>query len=300
MAKNSIDAYGAKGKSNVLAFDPDDLVLIEDPKHPMYDERVHLPLNEAMVLNIMALGVVQPIVIAKDPESGKSIVIAGRQRVKHAREANRRFRERGEMTIQVPAIPRRSDGIVLGGIMVSENELRQDDTPLGRARKMTRLLDQGHTEAQVAIFFGCNAKTVKQTLSLLECVPEVRAAVEAGAVNTTAAYQLAKLPPAEQRSKLQELKAAGSGASGHAKARAQRAVMGDTKPKLRTRKEIVSERDASDGERRAALDWVLNGTDGPERDTRTTEMFEDSDSAGQRTETRTATAEEWPFPKGAV
>lgn len=293
MAKNSIDAYGAKGKSNVLAFDPDDLVLVTDPKHYLYDERVHLPLKEAMVLNIMALGVGQPIVVTKCPDTGKTLVVAGRQRVKHAREANKRLRERGEMLIQVPAIPRRSDTVVLGGLMVAENEMREDDTPLGRARKMVRLMDQGISETQVAIFFGCNAKTVKQTLSLLECVPEVRAAVEAGTVNSTAAYQLAKLTPDEQRAKVTELKKAGAGVSGHAKARAQRAVMGDPKPKLRTRKEIVSERDASTGERRAALEWVLNGLDEPVRDTRTQEMFRDDDGNNPD-----GGVEPWPFPKG--
>lgn len=293
MAKNSIDAYGAKGKSNVLAFDPDDLVLVTDPKHYLYDERVHLPLKEPMVLNIMTLGVGQPIVVTKCPETGKTLVVAGRQRVKHAREANKRLRERGEMPIQVPAIPRRSDTVVLGGLMVAENEMREDDTPLGRARKMVRLMDQGISETQIAIFFGCNAKTVKQTLSLLECVPEVREAVEAGTVNATAAYQLAKLTPAEQRVKVAELKQAGTGVTGHARARAQRAVMGDPKPKLRTRKEIVSERDASTGERRAALEWVLNGLDEPVRDTLTQEMFEADD--GNKTE---GGVEPWPFPKG--
>ncbi|MCQ3881098.1 hypothetical protein [Klebsiella variicola] len=57
MAKNSIDAYGASGKSNVLFFEPENLHLVIDTTHPLYDERVHLPLNEAVILNIMELGV---------------------------------------------------------------------------------------------------------------------------------------------------------------------------------------------------------------------------------------------------
>lgn len=57
MAKNSIDAYGASGKSNVLFFEPENLHLVTDTTHPLYDERVHLPLNEAVILNIMELGV---------------------------------------------------------------------------------------------------------------------------------------------------------------------------------------------------------------------------------------------------
>lgn len=46
MAKNSIDAYGASGKSNVLFFEPENLHLVTDTTHPLYDERVHLPIEE--------------------------------------------------------------------------------------------------------------------------------------------------------------------------------------------------------------------------------------------------------------
>lgn len=86
MAKNSIDAYGASGKSNVLFFEPESLHLVTDTTHPLYDERVHLPLNEAVILNIMELGVLEPIIVWKDPETGKTCVVAGRQRVKNAKK----------------------------------------------------------------------------------------------------------------------------------------------------------------------------------------------------------------------
>ncbi|VAL43514.1 Uncharacterised protein [Enterobacter kobei] len=46
MAKNSIDAYGASGKSNVLCFEPEKLHLVIDMSHPLYDERIHLPVSE--------------------------------------------------------------------------------------------------------------------------------------------------------------------------------------------------------------------------------------------------------------
>ncbi|HDZ2339614.1 TPA: hypothetical protein RR171_005327, partial [Klebsiella pneumoniae] len=56
MAKNSIDVYGASGKTNVLSFEPENLHLVTDKTHPLYDERVHLPIEEGMVLNIAELG----------------------------------------------------------------------------------------------------------------------------------------------------------------------------------------------------------------------------------------------------
>lgn len=258
MAKNSMDAYGALGKSNVLFFDPDALTLVTDEKHALYDERVHLPLKEAMVLNIMALGVVQPIVITKDPETGTVLVAAGRQRVKHAREANRRLKERGEEPIQVPAVVRRADGDGLAGVMVAENELREQDTPIGRAQKMRRLAERGRGEDAIALLFGCTAQTVKQTLALLDAPAEVRKAVDSGAITVTAAHKLAKLPADQQRAKVAELRRAADGKTGHAKAQAQREALGEKAARMRSRKAIAAARDAATiHEVRAALSWVL-------------------------------------------
>ncbi|KAG1434031.1 hypothetical protein G6F57_021787 [Rhizopus arrhizus] len=125
MAKNSIDAYGASGKSNVLFFKPEDLVMVTDRTHPLFDERVFLPLNEAMVLNIKDQGVIQPISVWKDPELGQTLVVAGRQRVKHTMEANRRLEAEGAKPLLVPgrkrdppsrypARPREEDGLQPG------------------------------------------------------------------------------------------------------------------------------------------------------------------------------------------
>lgn len=125
MAKNSIDAYGARGKSNVLYFDPEDLVLILDPAHPLYDRRVHLPPDEPTVRNIMALGVLETILIHKDPETGDVIVVDGRRRVINAREANRRLHDLGKEPILVPALPKRADKGSLAGMMVAANEIRR-------------------------------------------------------------------------------------------------------------------------------------------------------------------------------
>ena len=75
MAKNSIDVYGASGKTNVLNFEPENLHLVTDKTHPLYDERVHLPIEEGMVLNIAELGVLEPIIVWKDPETGLTCAI---------------------------------------------------------------------------------------------------------------------------------------------------------------------------------------------------------------------------------
>ncbi|EPK0926165.1 hypothetical protein L9208_005111, partial [Klebsiella aerogenes] len=107
MAKNSIDAYGASGKTNVLNFEPENLYLVTDKSHPLYDERIHLPINEPMVLNIMDQGVLEPIIVWKDPETGRSCVVDGRQRVRHTIEANKRLAKEGKPLLMVPAVTKR-------------------------------------------------------------------------------------------------------------------------------------------------------------------------------------------------
>ncbi len=57
MAKDSKLVYGASGKTNVLMFEPEKLHLVTDKNHLLYDERINLPIDEGMVLNIKELGV---------------------------------------------------------------------------------------------------------------------------------------------------------------------------------------------------------------------------------------------------
>ncbi|EPE9327516.1 ParB/RepB/Spo0J family partition protein [Klebsiella aerogenes] len=257
MAKNSIDAYGASGKSNVLFFEPESLHLVTDKTHPLYDERIHLPINEPMVLNIMAQGVLEPIIVWKDPETGRSCVVDGRQRVRHTLEANKRLSNEGKEPLLVPAVTKRGSAIRMAQAMVSANEIRQADTPLGRAKKMADALERGHDEQDLSLMFGCSVQTVRATLSLLDATQAVKDAVESGTVTVTQARQLASLEPEAQREKVKEIETATAGTSGHEKARRQRQVLGDAKPRLKTRKEINKALESAEGEYASALRWVL-------------------------------------------
>jgi ParB family transcriptional regulator, chromosome partitioning protein len=257
MAKNSIDAYGASGKTNLLFFDPDVLVLVTDMASPLYDPRVELAVNEDLARNIDAYGVLQPISVLKNTETGQTEVVVGRQRTKAARLANEWRRSRGEKPLQIPAQVYRGERRSALTAIIGENELRDAETPLGRAEKMRRLMAMGYGEEEVAVAFGCKPATITATLALLECCQDVQSAVEANLLNVTHARRLAKLPPDEQREKLKELSEAGSGVTGHARARRQRAVMGDDKPRMKTRKSIEHELATSTGERAQALRWVL-------------------------------------------
>ncbi|HHT0500740.1 TPA: ParB/RepB/Spo0J family partition protein [Raoultella ornithinolytica] len=257
MAKNSIDAYGASGKTNVLMFEPENLFLVIDKTHPLYDERINLPIDEGMVLNIKELGVLEPIIVWKDPENGRSCVVVGRQRVRHTLEANKLLLKEGKTPLLVPGVVKRGSAYQMAKYMVSENEIRRPDTPLGRAKKMSDAMDRGHDEDDLAVLFGCSVQTVRATLSLLDATQAVRDAVESGTVTATQARQLASLTPEEQRAKVAEIESATAGTTGHEKARRQRQVLGETKPRLKSRKEITKALEGVSGEYADALRWVL-------------------------------------------
>ncbi len=135
MAKDSKLVYGANGKTNVLMFEPEKLHLVTDKTHLLYDERINLPIDEGMVLNIKELGVLEPIIVWKDPEIGLTCVVAGRQRVKHTLEANKLLLKEGKDPLLVPGVVKRGSANQMAKYMVSENEIRRPDTPLGRAKK---------------------------------------------------------------------------------------------------------------------------------------------------------------------
>ncbi|HDX8762310.1 ParB/RepB/Spo0J family partition protein [Klebsiella grimontii] len=240
MAKNSIDAYGASGKTNVLMFEPE-----------------NLPIDEGMVLNIKELGVLEPIIVWKDPEKGLTCVVVGRQRVKHTLEANKLLLKEGKTPLLVPGVVKRGSANQMAKYMVSENEIRRPDTPLGRAKKMSDALDRGHDEDDLAVLFGCSVQTVRATLSLLDATQAVREAVESGTVTVTQARQLGALPPEEQRAKVAEIELATAGTKGHEKSRRQRQVLGEAKPRIKSRKEITKALEDASGEYAEALLLVL-------------------------------------------
>lgn len=270
MGSDSKKAFGAEGRGELLLFDPNKLVIVTDKKHPLYDERVELPIDEGMVRNIMVYGVVEPIVVRKNGEQddGTPIVevVDGRQRVKNAREANRRLEEEGKEAIRVSAVQKRGDNAGLFGVMISANEIRQDDTPMTRARKLGRYLAMGRTEEEAAITFGCSGTTIKNYLLLLDAGEVVQKALEKGQISMVAAKKLAVLPEAERETALAAVIEAGGGQASNDEAEKRRGGRrGRTRErKVKTRAQVIEFRESlsestSDAAKAAAavLGWFL-------------------------------------------
>lgn len=209
--------------------DPDDCCVVgldtdDGPEHPLYDERINDPLDENMVRNIMWQGVIEPIIIRKDGEACQ--VVAGRRRVRHAREANRRLLEQGREPIRILAINRRGSDAEMAGVMISENEVRKDDGPLAKAKKAVGLMERyGWSSSEAAVAFGVDEQTIRIWQRLLDCDDKVLSAVEQGKLSASAALPLAKLPREQQRDELSSAIESGGGMTAkefRARARAAR------------------------------------------------------------------------------
>jgi ParB family chromosome partitioning protein len=204
-------AGGQKGKRDAPTYDPDDLVLVTDEKSPLYDERVHLPVDEGLVKNIMfapdgvPLGVIKAIIGRRNSETGDIEVVDGRQRVKAAREANKRLRKAGLEPIWVTVLIQRGRDHQLAGVLISANEHAQEDTPQGKAKKAARYIAMGRDEKEVAVLMGVSEATVKNMLRYIDAPAAVRAAGDSGKITMADAYGLARMEPAEAKEKLKEL-----------------------------------------------------------------------------------------------
>jgi ParB family chromosome partitioning protein len=248
---------GPRGQFFLLK--PEELTLITDTKHFLYDPRVDLPIDEGMVQSIMAFGVKEPILVCKDGPN--TLVVDGLQRVKNATVANRRLVAAHKEPILIKAIIEKGSEEDLYGIKVLANECRQDDSPVAKAEKAKRYIAMGRSEAQAAVVFGTSVQGIKQLLCLFDLTASARKAVNDGVLSLSAAQHLAKLDREKQGKELERL-VAGSATKGKKKGkvtvRAVKAASGRQPP---TRKEIqgLIEAGRLSEDARLALIWVLTG-----------------------------------------
>lgn len=192
--------YVSPGAVRIIGLDTRD-----GPEHPLYDERIKLPLDEGLVLSIMSQGVLKPILVRKN---GHFIdVLAGRQRTRAAREANRRIAEKigiadpddseDPLLHRLPLLLKSADGNDAVSMGAAENIHVQSDA-LTLARQAKRMLDRGLAVETVAISMGKSAETVYAWQKLLGLGEKMQAAVERGVLKPSAAVQYADMAIEEQ------------------------------------------------------------------------------------------------------
>lgn len=227
-------------RGTLFNFDPENLVVIgvdtdDGPEHELWDERINLPLEETMILSMMNVGVLEVVIVRKSA-NGTPEVVNGRRRVLHAREANKRLKKAGDLDslVSVPAKVERGDEDHMFHVMVATNEIRKDDDVLVKAAKCARMLSRNPDVAQAALAFGVSKTTISNWRKLVELPPQVKKAVSAGVLSTSAASKLHGMPREEQLAELERVQKA-STSNGGKRVPASR-VNGKTEPASKGKK----------------------------------------------------------------
>lgn len=200
-------------RRDMLLLDPEDVELVTDEQHALYDPSVAAELDEELVTNVMLFGVLEPVLVGvtKDDAGGVTVVVIdGRTRTRANREANKRLVKEGKEPWPLPAVVKQGDDADKLGMLVAANLFRRPRSPFTRAEHMRRLLDLGKTTGDLQAIFGMSWPAVKYHLALLKCIPAVRKAVEQEKIGMVlAAKELADLEPAKQKEALETMLASG-------------------------------------------------------------------------------------------
>ncbi|MBV9326513.1 MAG: ParB/RepB/Spo0J family partition protein [Chloroflexi bacterium] len=129
--------------------------------------------------SISTQGVLQPLLVTPD-----GVVVAGHRRLAAARMA---------CLEEVPVVVRDLDPVQQQEIMLVENLQRQELSPVEEARAYRRLLEGGHTLAQLARRIGAPAARINARLVLLKLDDQVQWMFHRGDLPLTLAPVLAKL-----------------------------------------------------------------------------------------------------------
>ena len=225
------ETYRSLGRGSFHLIPPEHLTIVTNPKHVLFDDRVHLPIVEELVLNIMHFGVKKPVIIrlnGKDKKGDSIIeVVDGRQRVKHAVEANKRLKDQGKQQITVKCIAEKGEDADFIGTMVITNEFHQARSVMSKVRLVKRLMDIGKTRSMCALVLGVSEASISNYMKLLDCSPEVQDAVDKGIASTETAKVLSTMSREDQKAALKKMVAKGATKGRAGINAAQRAVNGE-------------------------------------------------------------------------
>lgn len=238
--KPGSQADGTRGGS-IWTFAPDELTIIghdtDDQEHELCDHESNSFPAETYeeYINYMRLnGIDKPIIFRRD--GPRKLVVEGRTTVRVARvvaplwEQDRKAEglKGDDAKLRIPGIVRQGTADELFCTMRATNRRRPgSESPVGDARAMARLVNNGATEEQASVRLGLSPSRGKQLLALLQLHPKVQRKVGAG-VSLDAAAKLAKLPQAEQVKQLAEIQATGEKPTARAVTNKLRAESGKT------------------------------------------------------------------------
>ena len=160
------------------------ITMLEVGKLTVADDNLRGELGDLSELagSIKSLGVLEPLLVSDN--DGKLLVVAGARRLEAAKKAGAK---------EVPCIVRPFTDQERVEVMIVENLLREDITPLEEAQGYKRLIELGQTQRQIAARVGRAQSHISKRLMLTELPEPVQKAVGRGQVNLESVQQLSKL-----------------------------------------------------------------------------------------------------------
>lgn len=210
--KSSGGGQAIEGASRATMFrmDPDEIKLIIDPMHPLFDRRALKKPSESMIRSVgpKGPGLIHPLIVRKDGDDVE--LVAGRTRLLALREAKKRATEAGQLAPTALCILRKGDDRAMFQTMVTENTHRTNEDALALAEKAARFQNMGANEKEICETFDWSIGTLKNHLALLDLDTKIQNEIRAGAVSPIAASKLAALPREEQVTEYERLKTEGT------------------------------------------------------------------------------------------
>lgn len=196
---------------------PEELTIVgldtdHDERHMLSDkDRTKDPVDAEMVQSVLREGIHLPVLARMVGKVAE--VVDGRQRVRAAREANRRRAEKGLDPIRVPVVFEKLEDREAFGAMISTNAYRLDDTPLQCARKALRALAYGYSREEAAQRFKVSTVTIANWEKIADLDQKVIDAVERDRITLTMAIEIAKFDRKEQVAAMEKAIADGTSAN---------------------------------------------------------------------------------------
>lgn len=208
----------ALAKGSYYLYDPDQLLLITDPAHPLYDPRALTKPDAGLVDSMLNYGFKTSSSIEIESTKDGMVVVDGRRRVLAARAVKRKQIDAGEdVTIRVRCLVSKDKAFVG---MILGNAHRLEETVLQKAAKAKRALDMGNSVKEVAALFGVTAQTISNWTAAMALPDAIRKSLDEDKITLTLALELAKKPEEEQAAALKSAEVAPlKGATGKARVR---------------------------------------------------------------------------------
>jgi ParB family chromosome partitioning protein len=236
----------------------DDLVIIGldegGPEHPHYDPRVATMVpNQTLIDSIMTEGVLQPVEVLKDKETGKGIVIFGKNRVLNARIASKKRVDAGGERIMVMCIPPRrgSNQIDIMAGRLAENRGRRDSDPFTEAEEAAHFIkhngDGKESIQRLCTVLGVTKARLNQLLKFREASEPVKKAAREAGAGMESVLQLLQM---KEKDALKALDAIKTGGEKITTAKARNARRESTGKAALPGKRVLRTLIQNDGERR--------------------------------------------------